>query len=61
MENFYNTLNIPEDAGNEDIKTAFRLLAKQWHPDTSKGDSEKFSMPTGFWLTRNPAKIMTEP
>lgn len=42
MENFYHILNIPETAGNEDIKTAFRMLAKQSHPDTSKGDSEKF-------------------
>jgi len=42
MENFYNTLNITEDAGNEDIKTAFRILAKQYHPDTSKGDCQKF-------------------
>lgn len=42
MENFYETLNIPEDADNEVIKSAFRKLAKQYHPDTSHGDGETF-------------------
>ncbi|MDM8524461.1 DnaJ domain-containing protein [Desulfococcaceae bacterium HSG8] len=42
MENFYNILSIQENAGDEDIKKAFRMLAKQHHPDISKGDSEKF-------------------
>lgn len=42
MKNFYNILGIPQNASNEDIKKAFRILAKQSHPDTSKGDSEKF-------------------
>jgi len=42
MENFYNILNIPENADNEDIKKAFRMLAKQYHPDIAKGGDEKF-------------------
>ncbi|MDM8536537.1 DnaJ domain-containing protein [Desulfobacterales bacterium HSG17] len=42
MENFYYILNIKETAKNEEIKTAFRKLARQYHPDTSEGDSEKF-------------------
>jgi|GEM_PF-1705828 curved DNA-binding protein CbpA len=42
MKNLYHTLGIKEDAGAEEIKKAFRMLAKQSHPDISKGDSEKF-------------------
>ncbi|MCP4113416.1 MAG: DnaJ domain-containing protein [Desulfobacteraceae bacterium] len=42
MENFYHILGIPENAGDKEIKKAFRTLAKQHHPDTAKGDSAKF-------------------
>ncbi len=42
MENFYHILNIPENSGNEEIKKAFRMLAKRYHPDIAKGGEEKF-------------------
>jgi len=37
----YNTLGINEDAGPEEIKQAYRRLAKQHHPDKG-GDTQKF-------------------
>jgi curved DNA-binding protein CbpA len=42
MENLYHILGVPENAGDEEIKKAFRMLAKQYHPDISKGDSDRF-------------------
>ena len=42
MENFYEVLGVPEDAKKEEIKKSFRNLAKQYHPDITKGDDELF-------------------
>lgn len=33
---FYGTLGVVRSAAQDDIKTAFRRLAREWHPDTSK-------------------------
>lgn len=39
MDDYYKTLGINEDASAEDIKSAYRRLAKQYHPDLNKGDA----------------------
>ena len=42
---YYETLNISRDAGDDEIKRAYRKLAMQYHPDHTKGDKnaeEKF-------------------
>jgi molecular chaperone DnaJ len=39
---FYEILGIPKNASTEDIKSAFRKLARQYHPDVSKeADAEE--------------------
>ena len=35
MENYYDILGIPAEAGTKDVKSAFRRLAKKHHPDTA--------------------------
>lgn len=41
MTNYYQVLQLPEQASEEEIKKAYRKLAKQCHPDLYPGDMEK--------------------
>lgn len=38
---FYSVLGVKEDATLAEIKSAFRRLAKRWHPDHNTGASAK--------------------
>src|SRR4030042_290332 len=41
MKDYYRILGVPEDASDEEVRSAFRKLAFQHHPDTCTGDKEQ--------------------
>ena len=45
-KDYYEVLGVPKDANEKDIKSAYRKLARKWHPDANPGNpkdaEEKF-------------------
>src|SRR5262249_37946836 len=37
---YYEVLGMPKTANEKDIKSAFRKLARQYHPDVNPGDKD---------------------
>lgn len=41
-KDYYKILGVDKNASKEEIKKAYKKLAKQYHPDVSKGQEDKF-------------------
>src|ERR687884_377330 len=42
--NYYEVLGVPREASQEEIRNAYRRLAKERHPDHSSGSAQEFSL-----------------
>jgi curved DNA-binding protein len=41
FKDYYQTLGVPRNASSDEIRKAFRTLARQYHPDVSKDKNKK--------------------
>jgi molecular chaperone DnaJ len=54
VQDLYEILGVSRDASEEEIKRAYRKLARELHPDTG-GDEERFKeLTTAYEVLRNP-------
>ena len=60
-QDYYKTLEIDKKATEQDIKSAFKKLAKQYHPDKAKGDSQKKEFESKFKEINEAYQILSDP
>ncbi|KAG5436929.1 hypothetical protein PCANB_001339 [Pneumocystis canis] len=54
---FYKILNVNKNADNRELKKAYLLLSKKWHPDKNGGDEKMFrDIAYAYEVLSNPEK-----
>ncbi len=56
--NYYRLLGIPPDSGQQKIKSAYRSLAKRFHPDRNKGSETAAEL---FRQVNHAYRVLSDP
>ena len=56
--NYYRLLGVPPDADQQRIRSAYRSLAKRFHPDTNRGSEAAAEL---FRQVNNAYRILSDP
>lgn len=57
MKNYYKVLGVPESANEKQIHSAYRTLAKKYHPDINNGNADNFKIILeAFEILKDPRK-----
>ncbi|CAD7089065.1 unnamed protein product [Hermetia illucens] len=60
-ENYYAFLNVPKNAGIEDINSAYRHLSRMYHPDKHLDDESKRKAEILFNRTKKAYEVLSDP
>jgi len=58
---YYETLGVERNASDEDIKKAYRKLARQYHPDLQTGDQRKKAAEEQFKEINEAYEVISDP
>eukprot|EP01024_Parvocaulis_polyphysoides_P032492 TRINITY_DN29067_c1_g1_i2.p1 TRINITY_DN29067_c1_g1~~TRINITY_DN29067_c1_g1_i2.p1 ORF type:complete len:350 (+),score=57.06 TRINITY_DN29067_c1_g1_i2:142-1191(+) len=61
-KDYYSLLGVARDAGDDQLKRAYRKLAQKWHPDKVKGnDEEKQEATEKFQEINHAYEVLSDP
>jgi DnaJ-class molecular chaperone len=61
MKNYYDVLEVPKNASDDDIKKAYRKLASKFHPDKVTDVGEKAAAEVKFKEVKEAYEVLSDP